>query len=160
MILPQKIVLTKGIGQGSTSLNAFDSALLNAGVGNFNLVRVSSIVPPNSKIINLNTDSEDVLPAVGSIIPTVYSYLISNRPGEKISVVLGIALPKNEKKNGLIFEYSCRGSFGQAKRNCRQMIKEAAELRKMKIKKNFFVGNECIVGERYCCVIALALMLF
>jgi len=52
MELPTRIILTSGIRIGSTKLNAFDNALLNAGIGNFNLLSVSSIIPPKAKIVN------------------------------------------------------------------------------------------------------------
>ena len=37
---------TVGHAEGGTPLNAFDNALLAAGIGNINLVKVSSIIPP------------------------------------------------------------------------------------------------------------------
>jgi len=46
MGLPKKIVLTSGVGIGLRKLNAFDNALLNVGIGNFNLLRALSIIPP------------------------------------------------------------------------------------------------------------------
>lgn len=39
-----------GIGSGKTTLSAFDSALKDAGVYNYNLITLSSIIPPNSKV--------------------------------------------------------------------------------------------------------------
>ena len=45
-----KIVVTTGTGEGPTSLAAFDQALLNAGVANYNLIYLSSIIPPGSSI--------------------------------------------------------------------------------------------------------------
>ena len=42
---PTKYNLVAGSTEGSTILNAFDGALLNAGAGNLNLVRVSSLHP-------------------------------------------------------------------------------------------------------------------
>lgn len=45
-----KITITHGIGKGPTPLAAFDSALLDAGVANYNLIYLSSIIPPNSVI--------------------------------------------------------------------------------------------------------------
>lgn len=38
--------LVGGSGEGATRLNAFDAALLDAGVGNTNLIKLSSILPP------------------------------------------------------------------------------------------------------------------
>jgi arginine decarboxylase len=45
------INISTGIGTGPTNLSAFDSALNHAGVANFNLIRLSSVIPPKSKII-------------------------------------------------------------------------------------------------------------
>lgn len=45
-----KIKVSSGIGTGPTSLAAFDSALNHAGVANYNILRLSSVIPPNSEI--------------------------------------------------------------------------------------------------------------
>ena len=44
---------TAGNAEGGTSLNAFDNALLAAGIGNINLVRISSILPPDVLLVPL-----------------------------------------------------------------------------------------------------------
>ncbi len=44
------ILLATGIGTGPTKLSAFDAALNHAGVANYNLIRLSSVIPPGSKI--------------------------------------------------------------------------------------------------------------
>lgn len=49
------IYLSSGIGSGPTKLSAFDSALNNAGIANYNLIRLSSVIPPKSKIVELNS---------------------------------------------------------------------------------------------------------
>ena len=38
------------VGQGPTALAAFDGALVSCGVANFNLVRLSSVIPPSSVV--------------------------------------------------------------------------------------------------------------
>lgn len=45
-----EIQISSGIGTGPTELSAFDSALNHAGVSNFNLIRLSSVIPPSSKL--------------------------------------------------------------------------------------------------------------
>lgn len=47
------IQLASGIGSGPTKLSAFDSALNHAGVANYNLIRLSSVIPPGS-VINVH----------------------------------------------------------------------------------------------------------
>jgi arginine decarboxylase len=46
-----KIHLAKGIGIGPTSLSAFDAALNDAGIANYNLLRLSSVIPPETEIV-------------------------------------------------------------------------------------------------------------
>lgn len=45
------IKVVKGAGEASTPLSAFDSALKDAGVYNYNLITLSSVIPPNSKVV-------------------------------------------------------------------------------------------------------------
>lgn len=45
-----KIHVASGIGTGPTKLAAFDAALNHAGVANYNLLRLSSVVPPKTEI--------------------------------------------------------------------------------------------------------------
>lgn len=44
------IQVASGTGKGHTKLAAFDAALNEAGVSNYNLIRLSSIIPPGSVI--------------------------------------------------------------------------------------------------------------
>jgi arginine decarboxylase len=46
-----RIVITKGIGEGPTPIAAFDAALMAAGVANYNLISLSSIIPPGSTVV-------------------------------------------------------------------------------------------------------------
>ena len=48
-----RIYLCTGLGSGPTKLSAFDSALNDAGVANYNLIKLSSVIPPKSEIIEL-----------------------------------------------------------------------------------------------------------
>jgi arginine decarboxylase len=45
-----KIIVTAGTGEGPTAVAAFDLALRRAGVENYNLIPLSSIIPPGSTI--------------------------------------------------------------------------------------------------------------
>jgi len=47
---PTKFFMATGSSEGYTELNSFDGALLNAGIGNTNLVKMSSIVPPHCQV--------------------------------------------------------------------------------------------------------------
>lgn len=45
-----RITVTSGTGEGPTPIAAFDAALLDAGVLNYNLIHLSSVIPPNSTV--------------------------------------------------------------------------------------------------------------
>jgi arginine decarboxylase len=55
-----KIHLSSGIGTGPTKLSAFDSALNHAGIANYNLIRLSSVIPPETEI---TVHKDDSIPA-------------------------------------------------------------------------------------------------
>lgn len=45
-----KIIISSGVGEGNTQLSAFDAALWDAGIANYNLLKLSSVIPPKSEI--------------------------------------------------------------------------------------------------------------
>jgi len=45
-----KINITWGLGSGTTKLSSFDAALFDAGLANFNLIKLSSVIPLNTAI--------------------------------------------------------------------------------------------------------------
>ena len=47
----RSLLITSGAGEARTELAVFDAALLSAGVGNFNLIRLSSVIPAGSTIV-------------------------------------------------------------------------------------------------------------
>ncbi len=45
------ITVTAGSGKGNTTLSAFDAALKAAGIHNYNIIKLSSVIPPGSKVV-------------------------------------------------------------------------------------------------------------
>ena len=95
---PNVLWLTAGSAEGSTELNAFDNALLDAGIGNLNLIKVSSIVPKGARFLETAPTIEP-----GSLVPTVYSVMTSDTAGETVCAALGIGIGRDS--HGMIFEY-------------------------------------------------------
>ena len=127
--IPRTYFLVKGSSEGHTPLNAFDGALLNAGVGNTNLVKVSSIIPPHSKEIQPITFPQ------GTIVPAAYAYISSDIPGEIISAAVAIALPKTDDQPGLIMEYSARGHREEIELIAKNMAREGIKMRQQEMKE-------------------------
>ena len=126
--MPTRYFLASGASDGYTPLNAFDGALLQAGIGNTNIVKMSSIVPPHCKLV-----APIALPP-GALVPTAYAAITSDVPGEIISAGIAVALPEDENQNGLIMEYSAKGERAKIKEIVRNMAMEGMMLRGWKIK--------------------------
>ena len=61
-MIPTKIFFTKGVGVHKDRLASFELALRNAGIEKCNLVYVSSIFPPNCKIISKEEGLQSLKP--------------------------------------------------------------------------------------------------
>lgn len=81
---PKKFFLTAAGSEGNNELNAFDNALMKARIGNINLIRVTSILPPSAEY------APDLQIPPGSLVPTAYGYIISEVPGELIAAAVGV----------------------------------------------------------------------
>lgn len=46
-----QIKISRGTGSGSTKLSAFDSAIKDAGIYNYNIIHLSSIIPPGTTLM-------------------------------------------------------------------------------------------------------------
>jgi arginine decarboxylase len=125
---PTHYFLVSGASEGFTPLNAFDGALLRAGIGDTNLVKMSSIVPPHCQLI-----SPVPLPP-GSLVPTAYASITSDIPGEIIASAVAVALPENPDYPGLIMEYSAKGPKAEIEETVRQMAIEGMKVRGRVIK--------------------------
>jgi arginine decarboxylase len=139
--MPNQYFLTAGASEGYTALNAFDGALLYAGIGNTNIVKMSSIVPPHCAPVDPIT-----FPA-GALVPVAYAAITSEVPGEIISAGVALALPEDENKNGLIMEYSAKGERRQIEETVRTMAVEGMMLRGWEIKDLKSVAIEYTVDK-------------
>ncbi|MBE9510685.1 MAG: arginine decarboxylase, pyruvoyl-dependent [Bacteroidetes bacterium] len=108
MYVPKRMFLTKGVGRHKERLSSFEMALRNAGIAAFNLVSVSSIYPPECKIISREKGLAEVNP--GQILHAVISRNESNEPNRLIAASIGVAIPKDPKLYGYLSEHH---SFGE-----------------------------------------------
>ena len=127
--IPKYFFFAKGASEGYTPLNAFDGALIDAGIGAFNLVKVSSIIPPRCQ------EKEGLVIPPGSLVPTAYASIISDIPGELISAAVAAALPEDVERPGLIMEYSARGHKEEVESIVKNMAEQGMAKRGTKITK-------------------------
>lgn len=156
--IPRKVVVISGKGYGNTLLNAFDKALLDAGIGNLNLIQVSSVVPADAEVFELRKVVPlEILP--GTFIPAVYTYITSDTIGENIAAAVAVGKPYNKETNGMIFESALVGDLVTACDVAKAMVKEAFEMRDLEVDNLIVVGSELTINDKIGCVIAAALML-
>ena len=66
MYVPKQLFFTKGVGTHREKLTSFEMALRDAGIACYNLVRVSSIFPPNCEEISIEQGIPQMPPARSS----------------------------------------------------------------------------------------------
>lgn len=76
-----RISVRSGVGVGPTRLAAFDSALMAAGVANFNLIRLSSVIPPGSEVVS-HACAPTFPGGWGDRLYCVYGEMTVDTPGE------------------------------------------------------------------------------
>lgn len=81
-----RIAIVSGKDEGPTKLNAFDNALSDAGIGDVNLIKVSSMLGPKTEIVDLPAFEP------GSMVNCVLSEVTSDVAGEEITAVVGVAI--------------------------------------------------------------------
>lgn len=128
---PTTFFLASGSSEGFSLLNAFDGALLASGVGDTNLVRMSSILPPGCKELK---PAPLPMPQ-GALVPVAYASLTSDGPGDVISAAVAIGIPKDPDKAGLIMEYSAKAEEAIVLEQVRKMAEKGMEVRNRPIKK-------------------------
>ncbi len=107
-MVPTKMFLTKGVGIHKDRLASFESALRSAGIEKFNLVYVSSILPPQCKIIPKEEGLGYLKP--GQIVFVVMARGETNEPNRLIASSIGVAVPSDSNIYGYLSEHH---SFGE-----------------------------------------------
>jgi len=108
-MVPTKIFFVKGVGVAKQELMSFEMALRDAGIEKFNLVAVSSILPPGCQRISKEKGLEMLKP--GEIVYCVMARNSTNEPNRLIAASIGCAVPADkEQQYGYLSEHH---SFGE-----------------------------------------------
>lgn len=153
------VFISKGKGHGNTSLSAFDAALKDAGVFNYNLIVLSSIIPKGTKINLKKFKSKK----------DEYGYKLyvikAEKRGGEVGLVVGAAL-------GWYQEIDGRGAFvehtetgrteqeveGKLKEDVEKSIMDLCKSRKFKFdrKKLEILTSITKVRKRPACALVIA----
>ena len=108
-MIPKYMFLTKGVGSHKERLASFELALRSAGIHRCNIVNVSSIIPPECKLISKEQGLKMLQP--GEITFAVLSKNSVKEPQRLIAASVGVAIPSNKDSYGYLSEHH---SFGQS----------------------------------------------
>ncbi|HNR25393.1 MAG TPA: arginine decarboxylase, pyruvoyl-dependent [Methanobacteriaceae archaeon] len=122
-----KVSMISGRAEGPTKLNSFDNALLDAGIGDVNLITVSSIVSGGTKIVKLPKLEK------GAMVNCVLAHAFSDQEGDCVTAVIAVAMAD---KMGCVVEHSAVNEDPQrVKKEAEAMVRYMMEVRGLNIKE-------------------------
>lgn len=128
-----------GVGVSAFELVSFDRALRQAGFADYNLLRVSSILPPGVQ----------QRPAIevpgGSLLPAAYGVFTSSEAGRTIAAAVSLAFPTEPGAVGVIMEAEGYMTEREVHELVAAMAEEAMEDRNLKIARLEVVAIEAQV---------------
>ncbi|MDR3223802.1 MAG: arginine decarboxylase, pyruvoyl-dependent [Methanobrevibacter sp.] len=120
-----KIAIVSGKAEGPTKLNAFDNALYNAGIGDANLIKVSSMLEKNTEVVELPNIK------AGKMVNCVLSHASSDKKDDIIFATVAVAIGDNL---GCVVEKSGKNEdLDYVKSNVIAMVKYMMKIRNEKI---------------------------
>ncbi len=120
-LVPKMMFFTKGDGKHRQNLQSFEEALRDAGIAEYNLVRVSSIYPPGCKIVSRARGLKELQP--GQIVFCVLAETRTNEPNRLACAGIGLAVPANKEHHGYIAEHH---GFGMNRKTCADYVEDMA----------------------------------
>lgn len=149
-----KIQISSGTGVGPTEMAAFDHALVNAGVANFNLIYLSSVLPPSSDV---EVVREPLNPkgGWGDRLYVVMSQVRTSQRNQEVWAGIGwVQDPKTKK--GLLVEHEGH-SEGEVRADIENSLQALAQNRNMKFGpiSMEIVGKKCVALPTCALVVAV-----
>ncbi|MDY6958655.1 MAG: pyruvoyl-dependent arginine decarboxylase [Halobacteriota archaeon] len=144
MFTPKSFFVVSGIGIGCSELNAFDKALVNAGISECNLVGVSSILPEDCKEV----DPVNITP--GTITFCVIARM-DGKVGETIGAGLGYGwLEREDQRFGVVCEHHGHCSELHIKEMLERKLNQMAKMRNMRLlESKFHIESTVVEGEDF-----------
>lgn len=112
MYVPKKLFFTKGVGIHREKLTSFEMALRDADIACYNLVRVSSIFPPNCEEVTIEEGLKHLSP--GQIVHVVLSECATAEPNRLVAASVGVAIPRDRNTFGYLSEHHAYGQTAKS----------------------------------------------
>ena len=154
---PKAFFVTSGVGMDSEQANAFDLALRDAGIGECNLVGVSSILPANA----VETERSSVRITPGNITFCVMSSA-EGKSGEVIGAGIGYGwIGEEQSEFGIICEHHGHCSRDYLAEKVQEKLDKMAVIRDKKIlKKDLLVESVEVEKGNFGSVVVALVFVF
>ena len=120
-MVPKRMFFTKGVGKHRERLTSFELALRDAGIAAQNLVRVSSIFPPNCKMLARKEGVKYLSP--GEVVFAVVAENSTHEAHRLLASSIGVAIPADKNTYGYLSEHH---SFGETEDAAGEYAEELA----------------------------------
>jgi len=139
-------ILRVGIGHSTNELTAFDRALITAGLSDYNLIKVSSILPPRCSL------RKEITHPKGLLLPSAFTTICSGKISDTISSAIAVGIPSDSENVGVIMEHSAHSSKDEAEEVVRGFAAQAMQDRKISYSQIVSIAIDCCVKlpEIYC----------
>jgi arginine decarboxylase len=146
------IKIVSGKSEGKTLVSAFDLALANAGINNYNLQYLSSIIPKGAEVIEVDKYNNQER-KIGDIVNLVIAQKSSDEPQKWISC--GIAWVQ-AKEGGILIEESCEGRADEVERLLREGAEDMMSIRDWSWNTEIMMKTIEHKVENKACVVVVA----
>jgi arginine decarboxylase len=102
-MVPRRVFLTRGAAVHTEKLASFEGALRAAGISQFNLVSVSSILPPHCQVVPKSRGLTYLRP--GEIVFCVLVKEQVHEPHRLVAASVGLAIPRDRSQYGYLSEF-------------------------------------------------------
>ncbi len=162
-MVPKAFFVTSGVGMDPEYDNAFDLALRDAGIGECNLVEVSSILPANA----VETERSSVMVTPGKITFCVMSRA-DGKSGEVIGAGVGYGWLGVENENGeaerefgIVCEHHGHCSRDYLAEKVHEKLYKMAEIRDKKLlEKELLVESSEVEKGKFGSVVVVLVFVF
>ena len=140
-----RIAIVCGKDEGPTKLNAFDNALSDAGIGDVNLIKVSSMLSADTAV--------EELPKLkaGAMVNCVLSAITSDKPGDEITAVIAAAI--GDKLGCVVETTGINKDIEDLKDEAEFMVRYMMEKRNVKI-NDLIIKSSSTTVENIASVVA------
>ena len=129
MVIGKSFSMVSGLGTNRYSeIESFDLSLINAGIGDYNLVKLSSILPPRTQFRN------EIELSKGEILYLAYAHKTIFSSGI-VSSAIAVGIPVNPMDVGVIMETSGLQEKDIIEDYAREMVIRAMKKRNIQIEK-------------------------